>query len=40
MPSKENSADHVSHGLTDVNSGGKCSTWVNGPHFLWEPKHT
>ena len=33
VPSKNNSADHVSRGLIDANSGGKCSTWVNGPQF-------
>ena len=26
--------------MIDANSGGKCSTWVNGPQFLWEPEHT
>ena len=31
VPSKDNPADYVSRGLIDVNSGGKCSTWVNGP---------
>ena len=40
MPSKDNPADHVSRGLIDANPGGKCSTWVNGPQFLWEPEHT
>ena len=40
MPSKDNPADHVSRGLIDANSGGKCSTWVNGPQFLREPEHT
>ena len=39
MPSKDNPAD-VSCGLIGANSGGKCSTWVNGPQFLWEPEHT
>ena len=34
VPSKDNPADHASRGLIDVNSGGKCSTWVNGPQFL------
>ena len=33
VPSKNNPADHVSRGLIDANSGGKCSTWVNGPQF-------
>ena len=40
VPSKDNPADHVSRGLIDANPGGKCSTWVNGPQFLWEPEHT
>ena len=31
VPSKDNPADHASRGLIDGNSGGKCSTWVNGP---------
>ena len=34
VPSKDNPADHASRGLIDLNSGGKCSTWVNGPQFL------
>ena len=33
VPSKNNSAAHVSRGLIDANSEGKCSTWVNGPQF-------
>ena len=40
VPSKDNPADHASRGLIDANSGGKCSIWVNGPQFLWEPEHT
>ena len=40
MRSKDNPADHVSCGLIDGSSEEKCSTWVNGPQFLWEPKHT
>ena len=40
VPSKNNPADHASRGLIDANSGRKCSTWINGPQFLWEPKHT
>ena len=40
VPSKDNPADHASHGLIDANSGGKCSTWANGSQFLWEPEHT
>ena len=40
VPSKDNPADQASRGLIDANSGGRCSTWVNGPQFLWEPEHT
>ena len=40
VPSKNNPADHASRGSIDVNSGGKCSTRVNGPQFLREPEHT
>ena len=40
VPSKDNPADHASCGLIDANSRGKCSAWVNGPQFLWEPEHT
>ena len=40
VPSKNNPADHASCGSIDVNSGGKCSTWVNGLQFLWEPEYT
>ena len=40
MPSKDNPVGQASRGLIDANSGGKCSTWVNGPQLLWEPEHT
>ena len=40
VPSKDNPADHAYGSLIDANSGGKCSTWVNGPQFLWEPEYT
>ena len=40
MSSKDTPVDHASQGLIDANSGGKCSTWVNGSQFLWEPEHT
>ena len=26
--------------MIDANSRVKCSTWINGPQFLWEPEHT
>ena len=33
VPSKDNQADHASHGSIDANSRGKCSSWVNRPQF-------
>ena len=40
VPIKDNTADHASCTLIDVNSGWTCSTYVNGPQFLWEPERT
>ena len=40
VPSKDNPADHAFWGFIYASSRKKCSNWLEGLQFLWEPEHT